>query len=506
MCFIRKFWNPAAHLIVCTSPCPIHGPAMRKRGKFWSRVSASFFTDSHMARQNISTHLRNLRAVGSDAARHVALWMIEAWIDRYDNWHETEWAPAILGERIASWISFYDFYSPAAPVDFIEEITISLQKQWKHLVRTMPAGLSGVAGLQAIRGVIYGALNFEEDDRTLGLACDLLKRQLAAEILPDGGHISRNPSAHFHILQQLAELRAVFKAAELEVPEIIRTTIAAMTPVLKFFRHGDGGLSLFHGSAEETALRIDAVITQTESRGRGLQRLPQTGYERLTAGRSLLLVDTGKPAPRGYDAAAHSGLLSFEFASNKERLIVNCGAVHNGGPDWRMACAATAAHSTLVVQDTNACEILPSGVTPSSIYVTAQRYEQNGTQCLEITHDAYRNPFGVLHQRLLGLSPEGDALHGREILSGTTGQSFALRWHLHPLVQASLMQSGQSALLRTPSGHGWRFRIDSGELGLEPSIYCGNGDPRRSLQLKVNGVTDEAQTSFSWSLIREKKG
>ena len=58
----------------------------------------------------------------------------------------------------------------------------------------------------------------------------------------------------------------------------------------------------------------------------------------------------------------------------------------------------------------------------------------------------------------------------------------AFRWHLHPLVQASLMQNGQSALLRTASGNGWRFRIDRGELGLEPSIYCGNGTPRRSLQ------------------------
>jgi uncharacterized heparinase superfamily protein len=381
-----------------------------------------------------------------------------------------------------------------------------LQQQWKHLARTMPANLSGVAGLQAIRGLVYGALNFEDDDKALGLASDLLRRQLAAEILPDGGHISRNPSAHLHMLRQLAELRAAFKAAGLEVPESVRTAIAAMTPVLKFFRHGDGGLGLFHGSGEETPVVIESVITQTENRGRTLRRLPQTGYERVTAGRSLLLADTGKPAPRGHDTNGHAGLLSFEFASGRERLIVNCGSGIECGADWRMACAATAAHSTLTVEDTNACEILAAGIAPSSVYITAQRYEQSGTQCLEMTHDAYRGSFGILHQRLLGLSPEGEALHGREILSGTSGRNFVFRWHLHPLVQASLMQNGQSALLRAPSGNGWRFRIDHGELGLEPSIYCGNGTPRRSLQLKVSGVTDEAQTVMAWSMIREKKG
>ena len=100
------------------------------------------------------------------------------------------------------------------------EITASLQRQWKHLLRTMPPNLSGVAGLQAIRGLIYGGLNFEDSERALGLASDLLQRQLKAEILPDGCHISRNPSVHLHILRQLAELRAAFKAAELDIPEV----------------------------------------------------------------------------------------------------------------------------------------------------------------------------------------------------------------------------------------------------------------------------------------------
>jgi uncharacterized heparinase superfamily protein len=229
------------------------------------------------------------------------------------------------------------------------------------------------------------------------------------------------------------------------------------------------------------------------------------GYERVTAGRSLLIVDTGKAPQRGHDRTSHAGLLSFEFGQGRERLIVNCGSAENGGTEWRMACAATAAHSTLTVEDTNACEVLPNGIASAPLYVTSQRYEQNGSQCLELTHDGYRSNFGILHQRFLGLSADGDALHGRDILLGESGREFALRWHLHPLVQASLAQSGQTALLRTPSGSGWRFRIERGELGLEPSIYCGNGTPRRSLQLKVSGQTDEAQTSVSWSLVREKR-
>jgi len=362
----------------------------------------------------------------------------------------------------------------------------------------------GAASLQAIRGLVYGGLNFPEGDKALGLAVNLLTRQLNAEILRDGGHISRNPSAQLHVLRHLLDLRAIFKAAELDIPDSVRIAIASMVPILRFFRHGDGGLALFHGSAEETPLLIDAVITQAETRLRALRRLPNMGYERLVAGRSLLLVDTAAPAPRGYDRAAHAGLMSFEFGHGRERIIVNCGAVE-GSDEWRKACAASAAHSTLIIEDTNACEILDRGGLGSSVAVQAQRYEQNGTQSVEMSHAAYDPAYGILHQRLLSLSQDGEELRGCDILQGAANRHYALRWHLHPLVQASLSQNGETALLRTASGSGWRLRAEGLRLDLEPSIYCGSGTPRRSQQLKLAGRTLTSPARLSWSLTREKK-
>ncbi|MDX2028803.1 MAG: heparinase II/III family protein [Alphaproteobacteria bacterium] len=464
-----------------------------------------FDSPSASALRNMTVSLRNLRAVGTDAARHMAARLIEEWLEHHDFWDEIEWSPAILGDRIASWVSFYEFYGSAISPAFTARLTASLQRQWKHLVRTMPPSLTGLAGLQALRGLIYGGLNFEEGEKALGLACDLLQRQLAAEIRPDGAHISRNPSTHLHMLRYLADLRAIFKASGLEIPDALRPAIAVMLPVLKFYRHGDGGLALFHGSREETPLLIDAIITQTEGRSRILRRLADTGYERITAGRSILIADAGKPPPRMYGKTGHAGLLSFEFGQGRERLIVNCGAMESADAEWRAACAATAAHSTTTIEDTNACELLPTGGATSAAQVSVQRYEQNGTQYVDMTHDGYRPGFGITHQRHLNLSADGETLQGRDILSGAVGRNFSLRWHLHPSVQASLAQSGQAALLRTPSGSGWRLRIERGELGLEPSIYCGNGTPRRSLQLRVSGRTEKDPTELAWTLVREKK-
>ena len=293
----------------------------------------------------LMTHgwLRDLRAVGTEGARRKALALIEDWLESQDSWHEGAWAPDVLGERLANWVSFYDFYAAGAGEDFSARLIGSMVRQLRHLLRVLPAHLTGVENLQAIKGLVYAGLGLLDGERALGLGLELLHRQLAEEILPDGGHVARNPALHLQVLRELIAIRAALRAAQMEVPHELVTAIERMVPALKLFRHGDGGLALFNGGHEGSALEMEAALTLAEARGRVLRRLPQTGYERVTAGRSLLLVDVGAPPLRPFDATAHAGLLGFEFSVGRERLIVNCGAGPADDPDWRMALASTAA-------------------------------------------------------------------------------------------------------------------------------------------------------------------
>jgi uncharacterized heparinase superfamily protein len=455
--------------------------------------------------RNTSATLRNLRAVGTDAARERCVELIDNWLQHFDGWDKDEWLPEHLGSRIAAWIGFYDFYAPVSPADFVQRLVFSLHRQWKHLERTISQSLKGVEAIQAARGLIYGGLNFPEGDNALGFACDLLQRQLLAEILPDGGHISRNPSTQLRMLAHLVDIQNVLEMAGIPTPPSIGTGLTSLVPGMKLFRHGDGGLSLFHGSVEETPLLIDAVLTQAVTRGRVVRRLPEAGYERIQSGRSLLLVDAASPPPRAYGVEGHAGLLSFEFSTGKERIIVNCGSVPRGPTEWRAACAATAAHSTLTVEDTNACDIDKDGSIAGHVQASTHRFEQNGNHYLEMAHNGYVPRFGLTHTRTLQLSADGEALTGRETLQGRKGRDFTVRWHLHPTVKVSLSQDSRTALLRTPSGIGWRLRLTSGSLALESSIYCGTSVPRRTMQLKTCGTTTGDDTNVMWTLTRERK-
>ena len=274
-----------------------------------------------------------------------------------------------------------------------------------------------------------------------------------------------------------------------------------MAPALRVLRHNDGGLALFNGSTEETAALIDLVLTQSGRGGRGPSALNEGGFHRLAAGRSVVIVDCGVPPPPGLDRFAHAGTLSMEVSIGRDRLIVNCGTIPAGPPEWHDAARATAAHSTLVIADTNSSELKPHGLGRRPVVVEAQRQEANGAHWLEASHDGWKPAFGAVHRRRLYVAESGEDIRGEDVIEAASPQPFTLRFHLHPDVQASLQQDGETVLMRLRSGSGWRLLADGARMALEESIYLGGPEPRRSEQVVLTGYADGPQ-QVKWAITK----
>ena len=72
-------------------------------------------------------------------------------------------------------------------------------------------------------------------------------KELDRQILPDGGHISRNPEALVELLLDLLPLRQCFVARDRAPPKELTDAIDRIMPMLRFFRIGDGTLARFNG-------------------------------------------------------------------------------------------------------------------------------------------------------------------------------------------------------------------------------------------------------------------
>jgi uncharacterized heparinase superfamily protein len=358
----------------------------------------------------------------------------------------------------------------------------------------------------AIKGALASGACLEGGEQRFTLAERLLVRELPRQVLADGCHVERSPAVHAAVLAALVDIRALYKAARIAMPEILQHAIDRMAPALRFFRHGDGGLALFNGSQEGEPLLLDTILTQADARGRPLKRAPQAGFDRMSLGRTVVIVDSGAPAPPKLDRHAHAGVGSFEMSVGRERFIVNCGA-HPGASPWKLALAATAAHSTATVADTNQVELLASGgVRRRPPSVEPSRDDGPEGSLVEISHNGYSG-LGLTHRRRLFLGDSGEDFRGEDALLGATQQRYSIRFHFHPDVQASMTGNGQTALLRLGDGTGWRFRCDSDGVALEDSVYFGSGaQPRRTSALVISGRTDSGgETIVRWAFRREKR-
>ncbi|WP_421864343.1 heparinase II/III family protein [Parvibaculum sp.] len=471
-------------------------------------------------------------ANNGDTARRYAQKLVADWIETEGNWHPVAWRPQVIGRRLISWFANGALIIDGTELVYRSTLLRNMARQARHLARVASIAPAGEPRITAAMGLAFSGLCLSEGHKRLARGLKLLCRELDRQILPDGGHVSRNPSAQLSILLDLLSLRDALSARRIEVPKPVRNAIDRMTPMLRFFRHGDGKLALFNGSTEGPEGAIDAALDRDDAKGRPFGFAPHSGYQRLVAGPASLVADTGAPPPGAFSHEAHAGCLSFEMSVGRARMIVNCGATKVLGPDWEAASRATAAHSTLVLADTSSARMLKGRISrrllgprvmEGPVVVESRRNENDAGTWLETAHDGYAGLFGLVHRRRLFLSAAGEDLRGEDSLETSLNPKrykpwqllywhrvpedpeFTVRFHIHPDARVSLAHDKTNVLVLLPNGDGWQFRARSGggecEIAIEESVYLGSGDTtRRAEQIVVAGrvFRGEARVNWAW--------
>ena len=276
------------------------------------------------------------------------------------------WSSDLLSARLRRCLMNSAFLETNSDALFRAHLLRPLNRQAEHLARVLPDGLNGAALLKAsIALMLAGALLPPGFQRRATSGCARAARCWTAsctpQILADGGHVERSPAVMLDLLQHLLDLHHVLTLTGRKLPDQLISSIGNLACALKLVTHPDGGLALFNDSTEDESSAVIMTLMRAGATGaveRDLIQLPQTGFHRMAAGRSVLISDAGAPPPHGLDGHAHAGTLSFEFSHGMERMIVNCGA-HPIAEEWRQVQRATAAHSALVVDDTNSSMLLP---------------------------------------------------------------------------------------------------------------------------------------------------
>ncbi len=335
-----------------------------------------------------------------------------------------------------------------------------------------------------------------------------IAKALALAMHEDGGLCSRIPTEQLALIELLAQLRAVYEVRARPPAGAVARALNLGVPILMNATMGDGGLSSWQGGRPTSGGRVAAAVASA-----GVRAIPQDdardwGYQRLAGGRAVLVMDAGPPPGAALAKGGCASTLAFEFSDGSQRIIVNCGGGRGQPKELAEGLRTTAAHSTLVLADTNSTSLhddgtLGRGVTEVSLHRSAS---EAGAR-IESSHDGYLRRFGLLHRRRLLLSADGRLLEGEDRLEPAgrkrpTGPlGFEIRFHLAPGVETVLTADGQGALLRIDEGPAWQFRTRGGRLDIEQSLWVDPaGRPRPSHALVVTAEAAIEGATMPWSL------
>lgn len=344
-----------------------------------------------------------------------------------------------------------------------------------------------------------------------------LIRALGEMVGDDGGVLARAPLQQVEAIALIVRLRACYAAVRSEPPAALGAILELLVPPLLALTHGDGALGSWQGSWAFDAGELAALIAASGVRTRPLRDVRQWGYQRVAAQRSVLQFDAAPPPLAKHTRTGCASTLAFEFSHGAQRIVVNCGGAAAAGGlipvRLEQGLRATAAHSTLTLDDANSTAVvlggkLGGGVSEVEIDRRAMPGERgSGATRIEASHNGYAARFGLTHRRILILRDDGTELRGEDLLvpAGTKGKSgkvgFAIRFHLGSGVKAQLSDDGQGVGLALPDGSYWQLRAAGGQVAIEDSLWAdGQGRPQATVQVVVHGMVSRGGGTFAWLL------
>lgn len=457
-----------------------------------------------------------------EEGRNRACKFVDDWISRYGQFDGFAWRLDATATRVWNWLRVGEtlFGSTADPASRTR--IDSLARQVNYLKDTVDGASDPRARWMGACVLLSASICLDNGDG-LHEALDRLETECNAQILPDGGHVSRSPSRTLSTLMHLQALEMLIKSAGYTVPDYFSKWIPRMGAMVAFFRVGDGALDPFNDGDESRKEVVAAAIERLPGLPRRFTFAPKSGFQKLERGALRLMLDCGEAPPRPFGDFAHAGALSFELSDGPARLITSCGFSPEVNVHWQAAVRRTGAHSTLVLNGRDSSQFSTNDETrllcasgPEGI--SAKRLEEGDEIWLDAQHSGYKQSFGLLHRRRLFMNGAGTRLTGEDSLarpvSATSSESryfpnFEIRFHLHPTVTATM---GRDAIrLICDNGSVWKFKTSHENARLERTVYLARGIVEQPEQIVLAGKADpngdgmEPPNCVRWAFLRESQ-
>lgn len=464
--------------------------------------------------------LRDLAASDTTLARVNAQALIEDWIELAEAKSHIPLAhePAVVALRLLALIEHAGWVLADATAEFRQRLMAQITAHVRLLrITEGQRRARGRVELRIAAALLASAVTVPAFRAALAIHRRRLDRVLKEQILTDGGHISRNPSAIVDALALLIPLRDMLAVIGQPASAAHMNAIDRMLPMLRFFVGPGPRLAHFNGAAPVAGPLLEAALARTDTQGCAHGNAAHSGYQRIATNGLALIVDCGTPPPIPFSDDAHAGCLAFEFSSGANRFVINCGTPQGARANWKKLARATAAHSTVIVGDRSSAtfpalkfvsRLIGPVVLPGPTQVDVDRREHGGAVAIVAGHDGYAADFNLIHERTIRVSDNGDQIDGRDRLMPAGDpdmieKPYVARFHLAPAIETVLLTNGVVMLI-APDGEAWEFHCADCLPEIEESIdFSGVDGPIPTHQIVLSAKAP-ATSELRWTFLKTR--
>jgi uncharacterized heparinase superfamily protein len=371
--------------------------------------------------------------------------LVEHWIQTHAlRPHAVGWEPYPTSLRLANWCMFFLHQHRQQTMNeaaFYQNLWASIWRQSEWLSRRLEFHLLGNHLLENLATLMLVGTCFSGDDAAAWKrrVFPLLEREIAEQVLSDGGHFERSPMYQCRVVHVLANL---LNSAPDEHATWCAVPLRRSIDSLRQLTHPDGSIALLNDAAMRIYPTPEALHRYVRSIDpsvsgeppQGVFSLRDTGYfgQRSPAG-DYICCDAAPIGPDYLPGHAHGDIFSFELSLSGRRIIVDSGVYEYAPGDMRRYGRSTAAHNTVEINGADQVELwgafrVARRGRPHDVRFAAVE----GGFRLSAWHDGYRRLRGSpTHHRTFRWHPDGVLMVRDEVRSARPVQ-LASRLHLHP--------------------------------------------------------------------------
>ena len=437
--------------------------------------------------------------------------IIKEWIAKYSKYTKDIWDEDLASLRIISWISNADLILNTNDKDFNKSFYKNTIRQINFIKKNINNFNDDNKKISSISLLILSGLVFKEYFTYYKIGLKELKKLTDNYFDAYGFPINRNFENLLTFVQYFILIKEWIKSAQETVPEHLEDIIEKNLICLNSLNNPSKKLPLFNGSTDRS---LNNFFNYLDKLNYSLKKnLKSVGQVQIVKNnKTTLYFDSGEPPNYKVSKDYQSGPLSFEYSSDKDKIITNCGYGRKISKKIQILSKFTSGQSTLCIDDTSVVKFKKNnlinkvyGSTISNTFKIFDVERKENKENIEIsaTHNAYLEKFGYLHKRKINFYKKSSSIDGSDYLikkHGSSDVNFSIRFHLYPGINTVKTLSGKSILLQTNGNKAWVFSSDELTIDLEKSLFFGRNKALSNKCIVIYGKTMDRDVNINWKL------